>query len=163
MPHGAPYVLKGQMMKTYEDEDGYLHSTAGFPVHRAVALAFVPNPDNKPMVNHKDGNKQNNHAINLEWCTSQENAAHAKTNGLMARGTKVNTNILTEQDVITILCRIKRGDNRKQIADDFGVCLDTIFKIKAAKNWAWIVVPWIRANGEIVNKTWKRKRKVTNG
>ena len=42
-------------------------------VHRAVALAFIPNPDNKPMVHHKDHNKRNNFVDNLEWVTNREN------------------------------------------------------------------------------------------
>lgn len=51
-------------------------------VHRLVAECFVPNPDGAPEINHKDGNKANNNADNLEWCTSRENKIHAIRTGL---------------------------------------------------------------------------------
>lgn len=51
-------------------------------VHRLVAMAFIPNPDNLPEVNHKDGNKHNNHFTNLEWCTASNNKQHAHDTGL---------------------------------------------------------------------------------
>lgn len=71
-------------------------------VHRLVAQAFLPNPKNKPYINHLDGVKTHNHASNLEWCTDAENRAHAKNTGLMARGEKCHLSKLTEEKVLAI-------------------------------------------------------------
>ena len=56
-----------------------------FSLHRLVAEAYVPNPDNKPFVNHKDANRANPHKDNLEWCTQAENITHAYNIGNMSQ------------------------------------------------------------------------------
>ena len=53
-------------------------------VHRLLALAFIPNPDNKDTVNHIDGNPSNNKLDNLEWCSQSENSTHAHNNDLVS-------------------------------------------------------------------------------
>ena len=71
----------------YVDRIGYmrlvLNTTEKWYIHRLVATVFIDNPDKLPCINHIDGNKQNNHYTNLEWCTHAENSKHAYDNGLL--------------------------------------------------------------------------------
>lgn len=81
---GTPRILKMQ-----KDSKGYLRlrvtinrKKMSFKLHREVAKAFIPNPDDLPQVNHKNGNKDDNRVCNLEWVSNKENAHHAIKNGL---------------------------------------------------------------------------------
>ena len=73
-----PYNRKGYIRVALSKDD----TTKHIDIHRLVAQAFIPNPENKPEVNHIDGDKSNNEVSNLEWCTRKENMNHAKNTGL---------------------------------------------------------------------------------
>lgn len=88
-------VKRNIIIKPYLNHKGYEKvslsrgtkgNTDKHRVHRLVALAFIPNPNDLPQVNHKDGNKRNNSVSNLEWCTNLQNAQHA---ALLRRGVMV--------------------------------------------------------------------------
>ncbi|WP_343342471.1 NUMOD4 domain-containing protein [Terrisporobacter petrolearius] len=78
---GQVYSLKRKKyIKAYVDKDGYLRvglskngKQKGYIVHRLVATAYIPNPNNYPMINHRDETRQNNKVSNLEWCTCTYN------------------------------------------------------------------------------------------
>ena len=75
---------KGKIMKSHPSKGGYLHIPVGrykgIKIHRAVAIAFVPGYFDGAEVNHKDENRQNNRADNLEWVTHQENISYGSHN-----------------------------------------------------------------------------------
>ena len=68
-----------RLYKLHYDKDGYL-ICGQKKVHRLVASAFIPNPDNYPEVNHKDFQRDNNSVDNLEWCNHQTNCQHSSSN-----------------------------------------------------------------------------------
>ncbi len=110
-------------------------------VHRLVATAFIPNPNNKPYVNHLDGCKTNNHISNLEWCTSSENAQHAYNAGLKIAPMGENhvNNILTEKQVLEIREKyVPRKYSTRMLAKEYGVHQSTIYQIIKRRMWKQI-------------------------
>lgn len=129
----VPRPLKPSLARGYKKVTLSLNGKLFYEtVHRLVAQAFIQNPENKPCVNHKDGNKLNNHVNNLEWCTHQENHIHAFKIGLRvsAKGEDVNGVKLTENDVLDIRAIYPLGwFSQKEIAKGYGVDQGLISKI----------------------------------
>lgn len=126
--------------------DGYLGTNivradgkkTSVQIHRLVAATFIENPENKPIVNHIDGDKTNNAASNLEWCTIRENNLHAYRIGLCPKGEEKANHKLTREAVEFIRQHYKphsREFGSRALGRKFGVSNVTI--IKAARNEHW--------------------------
>ena len=108
-----------------------------FGVHRLVAQHFIPNPYNKPFVNHINCVKTDNNVENLEWVTEKENVKHAKENGLYHKGEEHYRTKLTEKDVIAIR-RLGVVRTQTELAKCFNVQPSTIGKIVRRERWKHI-------------------------
>lgn len=114
-------------------------------VHRIVAEAFIPNPCNKPTVNHKDLNKLNNCVDNLEWATHKEQVVHAVSMDVRAnwkkdlKGTKHTQTKLTDSDVLEIRRIHSEGElNYPQIGKMFKIGRSGISHIVQRRSWSHI-------------------------
>ncbi|HUS94032.1 MAG TPA: NUMOD4 motif-containing HNH endonuclease [Patescibacteria group bacterium] len=108
-------------------------------VHRLVASAFIPNPENKSDINHKNGNKNDNSVENLEWMTRGENHRHAYLTGLKRR--PKGKRILNEKKVLEIKLLLSRKNiKNSEISRLFSVSGTCISNIKSNKRWGYVAV-----------------------
>ena len=139
------YRLAIKYRQKHIDENGIERQYRTFFVHRLVAMCFLDNPNNYPVVNHKDGNKQNNHYTNLEWCTVRYNNLHAIKNHLYKGYTGENNPHckLQEQDVLDIRERYEKSCKQgikgykfyDSICTEYGVDRETIRHICKRITW----------------------------
>lgn len=108
-------------------------------VHRLVAQAFIPNPENKPQINHKNGIRYDNRVKNLEWATSRANVLHSfrilgKQN---PRGSAHKLSKLTEKQVIEIY-KLKGKGKTNDIIRKYGITQQNVSRIHTQKTWKWL-------------------------
>lgn len=108
-------------------------------VHRLLAIAFIPNPENKPTINHKNGITTDMSLDNLEWSTFGENNLHACQTGLRTgkKGSKHGGSKLTEKDVIEIR-GFDLSKSYTQIGVMYGISAPTVCNIRKRKTWTHI-------------------------
>ena len=139
--------LKERIMKTPPNNWGYCYvlptisykKTKTLRVHRLVAEAFLPNPNNYPYVNHVDGIKTNNHADNLEWCDQKHNLNHAMklTGGWQKRGQESGKTKLTNKQVLK-MCEMFESHTDKELSAVFKVTPSNVNCIRRGITWSWL-------------------------
>ena len=136
----------GRFNNPYKIKLGYLGihlckkgKSKNFLMHRLIAQAFIPNPFNKPHINHINGVKTDNSIKNLEWCTASENERHSRDFGLNPNiGQTHHQAKLKEEDIYKIRSLYKQGELLKNIACLFGITKTHACKIGKHKAWTHI-------------------------
>lgn len=149
---GWNHPIKSQIMKQREDKDGYLTITYSINriknlgrCHVLVGLAFIPNPDSKPCINHKFGNKKDNRPSSLEWATYAENNQHAADTGLshFHCGEDSHRAILKKHEALEIF---HSTASTKELSKKFNISRATVRDIKRG-------VSWVKETGKVFQKS----------
>lgn len=133
----TPALSGGYLKTVFVDDNGKYISIV---VHRMIAKAFIPNPENKPEINHKNGIKTDNRVENLEWVTHKENIIHSFKNNLQNNNGENNPfSILTEDQVKEIRFKFKpRKYTREMLSKEYGVKPATIKDVILRKSWSHV-------------------------
>ena len=143
--------ITGRVLKSNISRVGY-HRVGLYPnsrglsgpdyvvIHRLVAIYFLKNSEKLPQVNHLDGDKGNNRASNLEWCTASRNIKHSYDMGLnvFPRGSRHFASKIEESDVREIRKRCLLGHRQKDIAKDFGINQQNVSLISRGIAWSHV-------------------------
>ena len=134
--NGSISKTKERIMAQTTTKKGYLkcklskeNISKNIPVHRLVATSFLENIQNKPQINHIDGNKKNNNLNNLEWCTGKENVKHAIDKVLRK---KIPKAIITMENAREIR---KSNLSYFELIKIYGITKATIYDIKTNRTW----------------------------
>lgn len=127
-------IKKARIIKGSLDSRGYPHiqlfkngKMKCFKTHRLIAINFIPNPDNKPTVNHKNGDRLDSRVANLEWSTHKENINHAIECGLRVRKPSKNVAVTKEQKSDILL---NRGiQSIRQLSDKHKLKYETVWQV----------------------------------
>jgi len=146
--NGILRTVPEKILTGTKDKDGYLKVSLNYEhildicrIHRLVAKHFIPNPENKPVVNHKDGNKQNNNDWNLEWNSISQNTQHAYDFSfiLKKKGEKNKASKLKDNQVLEIRRLFKtKKYKHSELAKLFNISSTMITRIVNNQNWKHI-------------------------
>lgn len=156
---GVNQTIKGRMLKGHKGKNGYIKTNFSKNgvlyyrlIHRLVAEAFIPNPENKKNVNHKNGIKDDNRLENLEWATDSENSLHAIRTGLtrVRKGEEIYFSKITNRQAYFIKCMFFR-DNMSvtQISKVTGLSGRMIADLVKERTWKHIVFPNLEIDDEL--------------
>lgn len=138
------FVLKPSVQTAHACKNPYKRLRVGlwknnkgkqYKIHRLVAEAFIPNPENKPQVNHKDNNPLNNNINNLEWVTGKENIHYAMNQGRMNRGSNNGMSKLQKEDILSIR---KSNETKKEIMNRHSISKSYLNQLLRGERWSHV-------------------------